>query len=109
MGGVSILFGGEVEISSCWGVNFLGGIVSCMGVVAILVYSYVLGGVFISFWGGGVFYCWRGGPFLGVSASHAPTCTYVHTRIRIYARTESNGHVICYRPVTRSKVNDTVL
>ena len=46
---------------------------------------------------GGVFYCWRGGPFLGVSASHAPTCT------------ESNGHVISYCPITRSKVNDTML
>ena len=34
MGGVSILFGSghlEVEISSCWGVYFLGGIVIYMG------------------------------------------------------------------------------
>ena len=34
MGGVSILFGGghlEVEISSCWGVYFLAGIVIYMG------------------------------------------------------------------------------
>ena len=55
-------------------------------------------------WGGGVFYCWKGGPFLGgiffswgVSASHARTCT----------RTESKDHVINYCAVTRSKVNDT--
>ena len=36
MGGVSILFRGghlEVEISSCWDVYFLGGIVIYMGVV----------------------------------------------------------------------------
>ena len=45
--------------------------------IIIIASTIVLGGMFISFWGG-VFYCWRGGPFLGVpgvSTSHAPTCT----------------------------------
>ena len=58
--------------------------------------SFHFGGV--SFIAGGAH-----GPFLGVpgvSASHAPTCAIC---------TESNGHVINYCPVTRSKVNNPVL
>ena len=100
--GVQKFIWGVVHCTFWWGSYLQQGYTFHIGIIVKDVLQLVL-----LFWEGcsfhfgeGVFYCWRGGPFLGVpgvSASHTPTCT------------ESKGHVISYCPVTRSKVNDTVL